>query len=50
MEQVVARIQRYLGMLDTADRQEGEAATLHTARLTDRLGKLRRQMRELEAI
>ena len=50
MEQVDASIQRYLGMLDTADRQEGEAATLRTTRLTERLGELRRQMRELEAM
>lgn len=50
MEQVDASIQRYLGMLDTADRQEGEAATLRTTRLTERLGELRRQMRELEVM
>jgi len=50
MEQVDASIVRYLGMLDTADRQEGEAAELQTARLTTRLDELRRQMRELEAM
>jgi transposase len=50
MEQVDASIQRYLGMLDTADRQDGEAGELRTARLTERLGELRRQMRELEAM
>ncbi len=50
MEQVDASIERYLGMLDTADRQEGEAAELRTTRLTERLGELRRQMRELEAM
>jgi transposase len=50
MEQVDASIQRYLGMLDTADRQEDEVAGLRTARLTDRVGELRRQMRELEAM
>jgi transposase len=50
MEQVDASIQRYFGMLDTADRQEGEAAELRTARLTTRLDALRRQMRELEAM
>jgi transposase len=50
MEQVDASIQRYLGMLDTADRQEGEAAELRTARLTTRLDELRRQMRALEAM
>lgn len=50
MEQVDASIERYLGMLDTADRQEGEAAELRTTRLTERLDALRRQMRELEAM
>ncbi|MET3826598.1 transposase [Sphingomonas sp. PvP055] len=50
MEQVDASIQRYLGMLDTADRQDGEAAEPRTTRLTTRLGELRRQMRELEAM
>jgi hypothetical protein len=43
-------IVRYLGMLDTADRQESQAAELRTARLTTRLDELRRQMRELEAM
>jgi transposase len=50
MEQVDASIVRYLGMLDTADRQESQAAELRTARLTTRLDELRRQMRELEAM
>lgn len=50
MEQVDASIERYLGMLDTADRQEGEAAELRGVRLTTRLDELRRQMRELEAM
>jgi transposase len=50
MEQVNASIERYLGMLDTADRQESDAGELRTARLTTRLGELRRQMRELEAM
>ena len=50
MEQVDASIERYLGMLDTADRQEGEAGELRNVRLTERLGELRRQMRELEAM
>jgi len=50
MEQVDASITRYLGMLDTADRQEGEAAELRTSRLMTRLDELRRQMRELEAM
>ena len=50
MEQVDASIARYLGMLDTADRQEGDVAEMRTARLTERLGELRRQMRELETM
>lgn len=50
MEQVDASITRYLGMLDTADRQEGEGAQLRTVRLTERLVELRRQMRELETM
>ncbi len=50
MKQVAARIERYLGMLDTADRQEGEAVELRTARTTTRLDALRRQMRDLEAM
>lgn len=37
-------------MLDTADRQDGDAAELRTTRLTTRLGEPRRQMRELEAM
>jgi transposase len=50
MEQVDASITRYLSMLDTADRQDGEAGELRTVRLTTRLDELRRQMRELEAM
>jgi hypothetical protein len=37
MEQVDASIARYLGMLDTADRQEDEMAELRVNRLRDRL-------------
>ena len=50
MEQVEASIERYLGMLDTADRQEAEVAQVRTARLGERLEALRRQMRELQAM
>jgi len=42
MEQVDASITRYLSMLDTADRQDGEAGELRTVRLTTRLDELRR--------
>jgi hypothetical protein len=37
MEQVDASIARYLGMLDTTDRQEDEMAELRVNRLRDRL-------------
>jgi transposase len=50
MEQVDASIARYLAMLDTADRQEDEAAEFRTARLTERLDALRSRMRELQAM
>jgi hypothetical protein len=43
-------IARYLGMLDTADRQEDQVAELRVDRLSDRLEALRRQMRELQAM
>jgi hypothetical protein len=50
MEQVDASIARYLGMLDTADRQEDQVAEMRGNRLRDRLEALRRQMRELQAM
>ena len=50
MEQVDASIARYLGMLDTADRQEDQVAEMRANRLSDRLEALRRQMRELRAM
>jgi transposase len=50
MEQVDASIARYLGMLDTADRQEDQVAELRVNRLRDRLEALRRQMRELRTM
>ncbi|WP_034159786.1 IS1182 family transposase [Sphingomonas sp. ERG5] len=50
MEQVDASIERYLAMLDTADRQESEVAEVRTTRLTERLEALRRQMRDLKAM
>jgi hypothetical protein len=43
-------IARYLGMLDTADRQEDQVAEMRVNRLSDRLEALRRQMRELQAM
>lgn len=50
MEQVDASIERYLAMLDTADRQESEFAEVRTNRLAERLKALRRQMRDLKAM
>ena len=50
MEQVDASIARYLGMLDTADRQEDRVAELRVARLSGRLEALRHQMRQLQAM
>ncbi len=46
MEQIEASIERYLGLLDTADRQEDVVAQVRTKRLGERLEALRRQMRE----
>jgi transposase len=50
IEQVEASIQRYLEMLDTADRQEDEMTEVRTARLSERVDKLRERMRELQAM
>jgi len=50
MEQLDASITRYLGMLDTADRQEDEVAEMRISRLSERLKVLRRQMRELQTM
>jgi hypothetical protein len=50
MEQVEASIERYLSALETADRQEGELAEAKSARLKDKIGALREQMRKLKAL
>jgi transposase len=50
IEQVDVSIQRYLEMLDTADRQEGQEVELRTARISDRIDALRHQLRELQTI
>jgi transposase len=50
MEQVEASIERYFALLDTADRQEDEVAEFRTTRLSERLDKLRQQMRDLQAM
>lgn len=50
VEQIEASIERYLSMLDTADRQEDEVAEMRRDRLTERLERLRQQMRDLKAM
>jgi transposase len=50
LEQIDASIERYLQMLDTADRQGEDVAEFRTARLNERLDALRRQMRDLKAM
>ncbi|WP_284201070.1 transposase, partial [Sinorhizobium fredii] len=50
VEQVQASIERYLSLLDTADRQEDEVAEMRRDRLTERLERLRQQMRDLNAM
>jgi transposase len=49
MEQVEASITRYLSLLETADRQEGELAEAKAGRLKERIASLRKQMRDLQA-
>lgn len=50
VEQIEASIDRYLALLDTADRQEDEVAEIRRSRLTERLERLRQQMGELRAM
>ena len=50
MEQVEASIDRYLGMLETADRHDSEVARQKSVRLKDRLDSLRAQMRAFKAL
>ncbi len=50
MEQVEASIDRYLGMLETADRHDGEVARQKSVRLKERLDSLRAQMRAFKAL
>ncbi|MCT7378062.1 IS1182 family transposase [Chelativorans salis] len=50
VEQIETSIERYLSMLDTADRQEDEVAQMRWDRLTERLDRLRQQMRDLRAM
>jgi transposase len=50
MEQVEASIERYLSMLATADRHEGELAEAKSGRLKEKIASLRDQMRAFQAI
>jgi transposase len=50
MEQVQASIERYMGALDTADRQEGELAGEKSGRLKEKIAALRRQMASFKAL
>ena len=51
MEQIEKSVQRYLGQLDSADRQEPtEALTSKVARLNEKLAKLKEEMQRLEGL
>jgi transposase len=51
LEQIEGSVERYLHQLDNADRQEPSLArTTKTARLTDKIAKLKDEMRRLEAL
>ncbi len=50
MEQVEASIDRYLGMLETADRHDGEVTRQKSVRLKERLDSLRAQTRAFKAL
>ena len=50
MEQVAEHIAGYLADLDTADRQEGEAAEARAGKLKDKIDTLRAQMQALKAM
>ncbi len=51
MDQIETSVARYLDQLDSADRQEpSEARATKTARLTEKIAKLREEMKRLEAL
>jgi transposase len=50
MDQVAEHIAGYLSDLDTADRQEGEAAEARAGKLKDKIATLRAQMQALKAM
>lgn len=49
-EQIEESIQRYLSALETADRTQPVELEAKTVRLTDKIARLRQQMRELDSI
>ncbi len=50
MEEIESSINRYLGALDAADRQEPTAFGSSAVRLEEKIAKLKTQMKELQAI
>jgi transposase len=50
VEQVEASIERYMAALETADRQEGEAAQAKSVRLKEKIAALREQMQAFKAL
>jgi transposase len=50
MEEIEASINRYLTALDTADRQEPEAAKVKTVRLNEKIAALKAQMKALKEV
>lgn len=49
-EQIEESIERYLGQLDTADRDDGEIAEGATTHLKDKIARLRQEVERLQAI
>lgn len=49
-EQIEESIQRYLSALETADRTQSVDLEAKTVRLTDKIARLRQQMRELDVV
>ena len=50
MEQVEASIERYMSLLETADRREGELAQAKSVRLKDKIAALKEQMKAFKAL
>ena len=50
MAQIEASIERYLGAIETADREESALAQTKTTRLKDKIAVLKEQMQKLKAI